>query len=132
MGKWLTIILIIAAASVGLYFFLNTTSTDNEDSFTVVEVVTGSASLQIKAQADKDLATAKTIILYRAAQIDGTDLSDGPCLSNKVIPDWVADVVHNPRQSVDDNPENQCSAYRDGSAKHFVEIDLSGNIIQAL
>jgi hypothetical protein len=59
------------------------------------------------------------------------DLSAGPCLSNNLIPDWVADIAHNPRQAVDDLPANQCSAYREGQAHHFVELDLDGNLIRA-
>jgi hypothetical protein len=42
----------------------------------------------------------------------------------------VADVVHSPRDPIDDLPENQCQAYLEGRAKHFVEIDVNGNIIR--
>lgn len=131
MSKMIIIIvLVVAIVAVGLYFLLNSPSSDNANSFTAVEVVTGAADVQIKAQADADLARAKTIELYRAALINGTDLSSGPCLSNKVIPDWVADVAHNPRTDIDDDPANQCSAFRDGTAHHFVEIDPAGTIIR--
>ncbi len=59
--------------------------------------------------------------LCRERLDSGADLSDGPCLSNNVAPDWVCDVAHDPRQEVDDNPENQCSAYGE-TAAHFVEV----------
>lgn len=62
----------------------------------------------------------------------GTDLSQGPCLSNEIITDWVCDVAHSPRQAVDNLPENQCSAYREGIANHFVEVDPSCNFIKAI
>lgn len=61
------------------------------------------------------------------------DLSNGPCLSDNnpdwTISDWVCDVAHSPRQSVDNLPENQCSDFREGKAKHFVEVDTSCNLI---
>ncbi len=105
---------------------------DNSNSFTATEVVTGTASLKIKEKADKDLAVAKAKELWRAKFLEGEDLSDGPCISNEVIPDWVADIAHEPRETVDELPQNQCSAYRDGTAKHFVELDPDGNLIRAL
>lgn len=68
------------------------------------------------------------------AAAGGKDLSVGPCLLNPVesAPDWVCDVAHNPRQSVDDHPENQCSAFREGKAHHFVELDEKCNFIRAV
>jgi len=62
------------------------------------------------------------------------NLSNGPCLSDNnpdwTVNDWVCDVAHSPRQPVDDLPENQCSAYRDGQAHHFVEVDTSCNFLR--
>jgi len=64
------------------------------------------------------------------------NLDNGPCLSDNnkrwVIVDWVCDVAHSPRQTVDDLPENQCSAYREDKAHHFVEVDINCNFIQAI
>ncbi len=64
------------------------------------------------------------------------DLSSGPCLSDDNpswnVSDWVCDVAHSPRQSVDNLVENQCSAYREGLAKHFVEVDTNCNLIKAV
>ena len=56
-------------------------------------------------------------------------MSSGPCLSNGT--EWVVDVVHNPRQAVDDLPANQCPSYLSGLSKHFIELDLSGNLVRA-
>ena len=42
-----------------------------------------------------------------------------------------ADVAHDPRQDVDDEPENECEAYRSGEAVHFVELDPDGELIRA-
>lgn len=137
MGKGILIIIIILIA-LGVGFFVyqqgrsdSTVNTNNDNTFTTAEIVTGAADLQIKAQADHDLAIAQAQQLWRQALVDGTDLSSGPCLSNDAIPDWVIDVAHNPRQDVDDEPANQCSAYRAGTAHHFVEIDPEGVLIRA-
>ena len=47
------------------------------------------------------------------------------------MPDWVADIAHDPRGDVDDEPENQCRRYRDGEASHFVELTPEGELIRA-
>lgn len=61
----------------------------------------------------------------------GVDFSSGPCLTNALMPGWVADIAHNPRLAIDDLPENQCQAYKEGRASHFVELDPDGNLIRA-
>lgn len=103
----------------------------NDNSYSAAEIVTGSAALQIKQNTDKDLAVAKAQELWRIQFQMEEDLSSGPCLSNNLIPDWVGDIAHNPRTAADDLPENQCSAYRAGTAHHFVELDQAGNLIRA-
>ena len=61
----------------------------------------------------------------------GDDLSAGPCLDNSEKFDgWVIDIAHDPRVEADDNPDNQCSAYRRGLAKNFIELSEMGDIIQ--
>jgi hypothetical protein len=67
---------------------------------------------------------------FRAAKARGVDMSRGPCLG-VVAPGWVADVAHDPRRRVDDLPQNQCAAYRNGTAAHFVELDPDGNLVRA-
>jgi len=96
----------------------------------ITNAVTGLGAIDQKIQADKDLAIAQAKELYRQAMLNSEDLSNGPCLSNDLIPDWVADIAHNPRQAVDNQPENQCSAFREGKAHHFVELDEDGNVIK--
>lgn len=66
---------------------------------------------------------------YKKSAKEATDLSQGPCLG-KIADDWVADIAHNPRQNVDDRPENQCQDYLTGSAHHFIELDENGEIIK--
>jgi hypothetical protein len=81
------------------------------------------------AQADeKTIALAQAA--YERAQTEGVDMSRGPCLG--VIEEgWVADVAHDPRQLVDDEPANQCEAYRSGDVDHFVELDPQGRYIKS-
>ena len=69
---------------------------------------------------------------YAKARAEGRDLANGPCIADPLpIPNWVADIAHDPRQPVDDLPENQCASYRNGEAEHFVELDPDGNVIRA-
>lgn len=64
------------------------------------------------------------------------DLNNGPCLSdnnrNWNVDDWVCDVAHNPRQDIDNLPENQCQDYRDDKASHFVEVTPNCEFIKAI
>jgi hypothetical protein len=81
------------------------------------------------AEADEQtIALAKEA--YQEAKERGVDMSRGPCLG-VIKDDWVADVAHDPRQDVDDEPANQCEAYRSGEADHFVELDPEGEFIRS-
>ena len=81
-------------------------------------------------QADKTQALVKCQQLCQdTLSSDGVDFDAGPCLSNEIAPDWVCDVAHEPRQAVDNDPANQCSAFRQGTASHFVEVDGNCNVI---
>jgi hypothetical protein len=70
---------------------------------------------------------------YHEAKANGTNLDRGPCIDEQLpeLPDWVADIAHEPRQPVDDQPANQCQRFRDGEAHHFVELSPSGHLIRA-
>lgn len=56
--------------------------------------------------------------------LSNANLSSGPCLLNPIpdYPDWVCDVAHFPREPADNLPQNQCSAFRQNSSRHFVEV----------
>ena len=75
-------------------------------------------------------AIDRCISLCLTENASGTNLSNGPCLSNKIIADWVCDVAHNPRQDMDNDPANQCSGFGVGSAHHFVEVSLDCEFIK--
>lgn len=71
----------------------------------------------------------------------GESLAEGPCIAEDLsdatpdapaeLEDWVADVAHDPREDVDDEPENQCERFREGEAEHFVELTPDGELIRA-
>ncbi len=72
---------------------------------------------------------AAASVRFQEARGEGRDLSAGPCLG-LIGPDWVADIVHDPRQPVDDDPANQCAEYRSGEATRFVELTPDGTVLR--
>ena len=64
----------------------------------------------------------------------GTNLNDGPCLLDPIteMPAWVCDVAHSPRADVDNIRANQCDAWHDGTASHFIEVDPDCEFIKAV
>jgi hypothetical protein len=103
-------------------------------------VATASVALVIPAcggddvsEEERDQAIAAANQAYEEAVGRGQDLDVGPCIAEELpgLPDWVADVAHDPREDVDDEPENQCQRYREGEASHFVELSPEGEVIRA-
>jgi hypothetical protein len=84
------------------------------------------------ALSDRDKAVTEAQDARDEAVAAGQDLTDGPCISESLpgLPDWVADVAHEPRTAVDDNPVNQCQRYRSGEAHHFVELQADGQVLR--
>ena len=82
------------------------------------------------SESEKDAAVAAARQAYDEAVEQGVDMSNGPCLGG-IMDNWVADVAHDPREDIDDEPANQCEAYRRGDADHFVELDPEGNFIRS-
>jgi hypothetical protein len=82
---------------------------------------------------DREAAMAAAEEAFAEAEAEGQDLGSGPCIAEELpgLSDWVADVAHDPRQPVDDRPENQCRRFRDREASHFVELTSDGDLIQA-
>lgn len=83
------------------------------------------------SKSEIDSATNQAKYIYTDMKARGMDFSQGPCLSNALMEDWVLDIVHKPRLPIDDLSENMCPAYKEGRAKHFVELDVDGNLIRA-
>ncbi len=104
----------------------------------IVIVSVGSATIYLNGRQSKgiskseiDTAVNQAKFLYRQRKTMNENFSTGPCLSNALMPGWVVDIVHSPRLSIDDLPENQCPAYIEGKARHFVELDTDGNLTRA-
>ncbi len=85
---------------------------------------------KIVPKSEAETAVNQAKYLYNQKKELGIDFSSGPCLSNALLSGWVLDIAHNPRQAIDDLSENQCPAYLQGTAQHFVELDLEGNLIR--
>lgn len=85
---------------------------------------------EVRERTDAERATELCIAECKTRLDAGEDFSKGPCLSNSIIEDWVCDVAHKPRQAVDNEPENQCSAFRAREAYHFVELDTNCDVIK--
>jgi hypothetical protein len=85
------------------------------------------------SQTERSQAIGQAIVAFHQVQASGRDLSAGPCISESLpgLPDWVADIAHDPRQPVDDQQQNQCQRYRSGQAHHFVELTPTGELIRA-
>jgi hypothetical protein len=85
------------------------------------------------SQSDREKAVDEAQAAFQQVQASGQDLNAGPCISESLpgLADWVADVAHDPRESVDDDPANQCRRYRAGDAQHFVELNVDGQLIRA-
>jgi hypothetical protein len=59
-------------------------------------------------------------------------LESGPCLLDPIKENskWVCDIAHSPREQTDNLPENQCQAFRNGIAQHFIEISPDCRLIK--
>jgi len=83
---------------------------------------------QVKEQQD---AIVCALNLYNAEKEKGTEFNSqclGVCNAG-TGESYAVDIVHVPRTSEDDKTENQCEAYRNGNAKHFIELDSNGNVV---
>lgn len=94
-------------------------------------LILNNANSKSASKFEIDTAVNQAKLVFRQKNATKEDISNGPCLSDALMPNWVADIVHNPRLPIDDLPANQCPAYREGRAEHFVELDLDGNLIRA-
>ncbi len=85
-------------------------------------------------QSIAETARQACIELCNSEKAKGTDFSNGPCIGNplKEASDFVCDIAHNPRTAIDNLQENQCSAFREGKARYFVELDMQCNLFRVV
>ncbi|MEM5882986.1 MAG: hypothetical protein QXQ77_01965 [Candidatus Aenigmatarchaeota archaeon] len=105
MRKILIVVIIVAIGIAGYYYY---------------------SSLK-----EREIAKEACIKACIEAKAQEMNLNEGPCLSNKIIENWVCDVAHNPREPIDDVEENQCPEYGK-TAFHFIEVDPNCNFIRAV
>ena len=109
----------------------------------LIALVCGCTFLQ--PQEENEVPQTETVIsacedLCRAASESGQYLESGPCLSdtkpdwepNWNLNNWVCDIAHYPRQPIDNLQENQCQAFKEGRAQHFVELYPNCTLIRAV
>lgn len=121
--------MVFSACSLGQKI-TNTATEAGKDTGALINKATGVTDVATLNAANLAFAKARAKEFYNSLIAQGEDLSNGPCLSDNLTTGWVADLVHNPRQPVDDEFKNQCPGYVNGSAKHFVELDLNGNFVR--
>ena len=98
-----------------------------------VDAASGVGAARTKLErVDPQMAAVQCQQLCRQQASLGADLTVGPCLGDPVpgLENWVCDVASQPRQAADNDPANQCKAFRAGSALHFVEVDKDCNVIK--
>jgi len=122
------IIGIIAVVTIGIFLFRGSEDNWIKDSRGVY-VKHGNPSKIPNKVADQQLLISRAGDLYKTAKQNNTKLDNGPCLG-AIDNGWVADIVHNPRTDVDNKSENQCDAKKWGNAKHFIELDLNGEVVR--
>lgn len=120
-GKLLILVLsVIAVVSLSIVYFHETNPFNS--------ALRGNYKPGLSSEFDTMVGRAQKI--YKDRKALGIDLSTGPCLTNDLDDNWVADIVHNPRQPVDNLAENQCPAFLEGRATHFVELDANGEVVR--
>lgn len=67
--------------------------------------------------------------LHQELKTQGAYLENGPCLHPRIIPNWAADIVHVPRQPIDEDPLNGCFPNGKQTAEHVIELDPEGNVV---
>lgn len=115
MPKLTLLLISLSVVLIGAFIIYKTQNTD---------------TYKVGLWAEADTAVNQAQHFYQIKKLDGDDFRDGPCISNNLMPGWVADVVHTPRASSDNLPENQCPAYVTGTAKHFVELNMEGQVVR--
>ena len=98
----------------------------------IVAAIAGFLLIRPKSESEVEIARAACVKACKDALNSGRDLSNGPCLLDPIesLPKWVCDVAHDPREDIDNKPENQCSKFREGSAIHFVEVNPNCEVIK--
>jgi hypothetical protein len=109
-------------------------------SLTILVFISLCSQSDVNSQDIAQQAKTACINLCKAALTSGQYLDNGPCLSdvrpewnpNWSVNDWACDIAHLPRTAIDNLEENQCQAFKEGKAHHFVEVYSNCSLIRAV
>lgn len=124
---WIVIIVVILIVIwFGVRFILTSEDTwiKNETGEYVKHGVPSDIPDYVKQQQD---AVTCALQLYQQKKLEGMQFSS-QCLGT--CGDYAVDIVHVPRNTEDDKQENQCSDFREGKVRRFIELDNKGNIFR--
>lgn len=72
---------------------------------------------------NKELAIKECIRECELFISKGNIVTDGPCISQEIIPNWACDIVNVPKiKLIDNNLKNQCESYNKNKVKNLVEV----------
>ena len=126
MKKFLLILLLIALLVGGAYRFDYGPTRDILESLASTIVDLDKAVLDNKSVALREAR----IVVQRAMVNNGGVLETSPCLSDVLVPGWSLDIVHAPREEVDDQFNKQCASFLSGETQYLIEYDTLGNFVQ--
>ncbi|MDQ3099343.1 MAG: hypothetical protein M3Q44_06360 [bacterium] len=66
--------------------------------------------------------------IYADKKSQNTDFEKSPCLSEDMGNGYALDIVHNPREQIDD--QVYCTGFSQGNVKHIVEMTPDGSILR--
>ena len=68
----------------------------------------------------------------KTEKVNGT-IFDSQCLGTCDLGGgYAVDIVHSPREDVDNEIENQCESFRNGDVNKFIELDRDGKIVRII
>ena len=131
MKKTYIILIVILVLVIGFLMIFRVGFTGGEDSWIKddkgVYVKHGAPSGTPDYVLEQQNAITCATDLYKSSKAEGMEFNS-QCLGS--CGDFAVDVVHVPRTGEDDQVENQCSAYRNGSVHSFIELNSEGEIVR--
>lgn len=86
------------------------------------------ASRSYEAEIQQNIITC-SLLLYDNKKAEGI-VFNSQCLGE--CGDYAVDIVHVPRDDIDNLAENQCADYATGKLGHFIELDKGGEIVRII
>jgi len=125
-GIGIACILLLIAIIIAIFFFRSSEDTWIKDS----------NGIWIKHGNPSD--TPEEVVSQQDAIVCGLEMynrTDKENISSQCLGscwDYAIDLVHVPRDEVDNRMENQCEDYRVRKVRHFIELDKEGNIVRII